>query len=211
MAKVVIDLSISLDGYIAGPGDSREFPLGGRGGEHIFDWYFEDEKPYENTMFKPKGNNRKIVAEMYKKAGAMLTGRKTYEIANGWNGTHPVNGIPIIILTHNPPKDVPKGKSTILFVTDGIISAVSKAKELAKERYVGIGSASVAQQALRAGLVDEIYLHIAPILIGDGVKLFENIGDEAIQLRKMGSIDAEGMIHSRYEIIKNGAKAVSSK
>jgi dihydrofolate reductase len=203
MAKVVIDLSMSLDGFIAGPGDGRQHPLGERGGERIFSWYFNGDTPYEGTMFRPRGANRRVVAEMFQQAGVMLTGRRTYEIANGWNGTHPVNGIPIVILTHNPPLNVPKGKSQLVFVTDGIESAVTKAKALAKDKDVGIGGASVAQQALRAGLVDELYLHVAPILLGAGVRLFEHLGDEAIRLRKIRSLDAEDMSHLRFEVLRH--------
>jgi dihydrofolate reductase len=203
MAKVVIDLSMSLDGFIAGPGDGPQHPLGERGGERIFSWYFNGDTPYKGTMFRPRGANRRVVAEMFQRAGAMLTGRRTYEIANGWNGTHPVNGIPIVILTHNPPLDVPKGKSQLVFVTDGIESAVTKAKALAKDKDVGIGGASVAQQALRAALVDELYLHVAPILLGAGVRLFEHLGDKAIRLRKISSLDAEDVSHLRFEVLRH--------
>jgi dihydrofolate reductase len=206
MAKVANDLSISLDGFVAGPGDDHQHPLGGRGGEHIFDWYFSDDKTYKGTMFRPKGANRRAVAEMFKQAGAMLTGRRTYEIANGWNGTHPVNGIPVVILTHTPPEKVPIGKSKLVFVTDGIESAVAKAKVLAKGKAVGIGGANVAQQALRAALVDELYLHVAPILLGAGVRLFENLVEESIHLRKTSSFDAEGMSHLRFQIIRQRSR-----
>ncbi|MGC2548269.1 MAG: dihydrofolate reductase family protein, partial [Silvibacterium sp.] len=122
MAKVVISLSMSLDGFIAGPDDGPEYPLGRRGGDSIFNWYFSGDTSYKGTMFKPKDANREVVAEMFQQVGVMLTGRRTYEIANGWNGTHPVNGIPVVILTHNPPTVVPKGKSQLVFVTDGIKS-----------------------------------------------------------------------------------------
>ena len=134
MAKVVVDVSMSLDGFIAGPDDDRAQPLG-------------------------------------------------------------------VILTHKPPPTFPKGKSEIVFVTDGIESAVSKAKALAKNKHVGIGGASVAQQALKAGLVDELLLHIAPILLGEGVRLFEHLGDEAIRLRKISSLDVEDTSHLRYEVL----------
>lgn len=203
MAKVVIDVSMSLDGFIAGPGDGRRFPLGERGGERIFNWFFSGNTPYEGTMFKPEGANRRVVAEMFRRAGAMLTGRRTYDIANGWNGTHPVNGIPVVILTHNPPQNPPRGKSKLVFVTDGIEAAVAQAKALAKGKDVGIGGASVAQQALRAGLADELYLHIAPILLGDGVRLFEHLGDEAIGLRKISSLDAGDTSHLRFEVLRH--------
>jgi dihydrofolate reductase len=203
MAKVVIDVSISLDGFVAGPGDGRELPLGGRGGEHIFDWYFSGDTPYEGTMFTPKGVNRQVVAEMFQRAGVMLTGRRTYDITNGWNGAHPVNGIPVVILTHKPPAKVPTGKSQFVFVTDGIESAVAKAKALAKDKDVGIAGASAAQQALRAGLVDELYLHISPILLGDGVRLFEHLGDQAIRPRKIASLEAGDVSHQRFEILRH--------
>jgi dihydrofolate reductase len=88
-------------------------------------------------------------------------------------------------------------------VTDGIESAVAKAKALANGKEVGIAGASVAQQALRAGLVDELYLHIAPILLGDGVRLFEHLGEEAISLRKISSLDAEDTTHLRFEVLPN--------
>jgi len=203
MAKVVIDMSMSLDGFIAGPGDGPELPLGGRGGEHLFDWYFNGDTPYEGTMFTPKGANRQVVAEMFERAGAMLTGRRTYDITNGWNGTHPVKGIPVVILTHKPPAKVPTGKSQLVFVTDGIESAVAKAKALAQDKDVGIGGASVAQQALRAGLVDQLYLHISPILLGDGVRLFDNLGNQAIPLRKIASIDAGDVSHQRFTVLRH--------
>jgi hypothetical protein len=83
MTKVVIDVSMSLDGFIAGPGDGPEHPLGLRGGQRIFNWYFSGDAPYEGTMFRPKGANVQVVAEMYREMGAMLTGRRTYEITNG--------------------------------------------------------------------------------------------------------------------------------
>jgi dihydrofolate reductase len=201
MAKVVIDMSISLDGFIAGPNDGPQLPLGGRGGEHIFNWFFSGARYYKGTMFRPKPGSRRVVEEMFQEAGAMLTGRRTYEIANGWNGTHPVNGIPVVIMTHKPPANRPKGKSQLVFVTNGIEAAVDKAKTLAKGGNVGIAGASVAQQALRTGLVDELYLHVAPIALGAGVRLFENLGDEPIRLRKISVIDAEDATHLRFEVL----------
>jgi dihydrofolate reductase len=200
MSKVMINLSMSLDGFIAGPGDCRAHPLGEREGDYLVNWCFSGDTPFEGTMFKPKGTSRDVVAEMVHHAGAMLTGRRTYEIANGWNGNHPVNSMPVVIMTHTPPTDAPKGKSQLVFVTDGIERAVAKAKELANGKEVEIASASVAQQALRAGLVDELYLHVAPILLGEGVRLFEHLGKEAIRLRKLSSVDAEDAIHLLFEV-----------
>jgi dihydrofolate reductase len=203
MAKIIIELSMSLDGFIAGPNDGGKYPLGERGGEHVFDWYQGGTTPiHGDERFNPEGANREVVEEMFRTAGAMLTGRRTYEIAQGWKGTHPVNGIPVIVLTHKPPANVPKGASTFIFVTDGIVSAVEKAKAAAGDKHVGIGGASAAQQALAAGLVDEIYLHVAPILLGDGVRLFEHLGDSSIRLERMSVQEAPKVTHLRYRVVQ---------
>ncbi|HUO19358.1 MAG TPA: dihydrofolate reductase family protein [Steroidobacteraceae bacterium] len=198
--KVVIDMSVSLDGCVAGPGDGA--PLGGRGGQQLFDWLFSGDVPFEGSMFRPDGLNRQVVAEMFARAGAMLTGRRTYEIAHGWNGTHPVNAIPVVVLTHVPPAHPPQGRSRLVFVSEGIEAAVARARELAGDRDVGIGGASVAQQALRAGLVDELYLHVAPILLGEGVRLFERLGSREIHLRRLSTLEAPHATHVRYQVLR---------
>jgi dihydrofolate reductase len=202
MAKAVIDVSMSLDGFVAGPDDGPKLPVGGRGGADI-QLVFQCTMAYEGSMFKPKGANREVVAEMFEHAGVMLTGRRTYEIAKGWNGEHPVNAIPVVIMTHKPPVKPPKGKWQLVFVADGIESAVKKAKSLANDKHVGIAGASIAQQALRAGLVDELYLHIAPILLGAGVRLFEHLGDAPIQLKRIRSVETEEAMHVRYEVVRS--------
>lgn len=176
--------------------------MGGRGGERVFDWYFSGDEPYEGTMFKPKGVNRQVVAEMFRSTGAMLTGRRTYEIAQGWGGTHPVNAIPVVVLTHKPPARPPKGRSRLVFVTEGVERAVAEARGLAEGKEVAIGGASVAQQAIRAGLVDEVRLHVAPIVLGDGVRLFAGIGERAVRLRLVSSLQAEDAVHLRYEVLR---------
>lgn len=155
MAKVIISLTMSLDGFIAGPNDDFDHPLGRRDGMKLFDWYSSGTGPGEHgdARFKPKGRNQEVAKEMFATAGASLTGRRTYDIAGGWNGTHPVNGIPIVVLTHRPPKNVPQGRSTFAF-TDDLKEAVMVAKAAAGDKDVGVAGASVAQQCIKAGLVD---------------------------------------------------------
>jgi dihydrofolate reductase len=202
MAKVVIDVSVSLDGYVAGPNDGHKYPLGQRGGEHIFDWFTTGDKPaHGSELFKPEGNNVQVVDEMVERAGAMLTGRRTYEITNGWGGSHPIKGLPIVIMSHSVPRDIPKGDSEIIFVTDGIKNAVEKAKAAAGDKDVGIGGASVAQQALKAGLVDEIYLHVAPYILGNGVRLFDHLGDDSIKLEQISTLEGPMAAHLRYRVV----------
>jgi len=206
MARVMIDLTMSLDGFIAGPGDGEEHPLGKRGGMHIFDWYTSGAEPmHNNRLFRPEGVNREIVDRMYAELGAAIFGRRTYDITHGWGGTFPVNDAPLFILTHTPPPParVPRGKSKITFITDGIEHAVAAAKAAAGDESVGIGGASAGQQALRAGLVDEIFVHVAPYLLGDGVRLFGPFEGEGITLEKLEVVDGPLATHLRYRVVKN--------
>src|SRR6266705_953312 len=113
MAKVVISLTMSVDGFIAGPNDDFDHPLGMRDGMKLFDWYSSGAKPGDegDMRFKPRGRNKEVVDEMFATSGACITGRRTYDIAGGWNGTHPVNAIPVVVLTYRTPKKVPQDKS----------------------------------------------------------------------------------------------------
>jgi dihydrofolate reductase len=201
MATVVIDMSISLDGFVAGPNDGPERPLGERGGERIFDWYQAGgEAIGGDPRFRPSGADRPIVEEMFAASGAVVSGRRTYDIAGGWGGTFPVNALPVFVVTHVPPANPPLGESRMTFVTDGVERAIHEAREAAGDGVVGVSGASIAQQALRLGLVDELRLHVAPILLGDGVRLFEHLGDEGIELDFLDVISGPGATHLRYAV-----------
>ena len=129
MSKVVIDMTMSLDGFVAGPGDGKDYPLGKNDGMCIFDSYFSGRDRYRHELFRPEpGANLDQVKLMYEESGAFLFGRRTHDITNGWGGTHPVNGAPVFVLTHTPPPadTVPKGPSNLTFVTDGIASAIRR-------------------------------------------------------------------------------------
>ncbi|MEP7189409.1 MAG: dihydrofolate reductase, partial [Roseiflexaceae bacterium] len=103
MTKVVIDMSMSLDGFVAGPDDSTADPLGRQGGEHVFDWYASGTEECHNPIFRPApGANTDEVERMFAESGAYIFGRRTYEFVNGWGGRHPVNGAPTFVLTHHP-------------------------------------------------------------------------------------------------------------
>ena len=201
MATVVVDLSMSLDGFIAGPGDDPEHPLGERGADRIFAWYQAGGDPvHGDGRFRPADPDRALVEEMFEGSGAIVTGRRTYDIAGGWDGTFPINAMPIFVVTHEPPDEVPAGESTITFVTEGVEAAIGQAREAAGEGVVGLSGARVAQQAIRAGLVDELRLHVAPLLLGDGVRLFEHLGDEAVALELVEVIDSPRVTHLRYRV-----------
>jgi dihydrofolate reductase len=185
MAKVVIDIAMSLDGYIAGPDDGPEHGLGKNGGNRIMGW-----DPTERLKDINRDNT-----------GAMITGRRTYDITNGWNGTHDLGGgIPVFVLTESAPSEVPKGGTSFTFVTDGIESAVKQAKAVAGEKgvYV-IGGANVIQQLLNARLADVLRLHIAPVFVGDGVPLFKNM-DYQISMTQTEVRDYAGVTHITYRL-----------
>jgi dihydrofolate reductase len=201
MSKVVIDMSMSLDGFVAGPEDGKAHPLGRHGGEHVFDWYFSGKDEYKHPVFRPEpGVNRAEVERMFAESGAFIFGRRTYEIANGWSGRHPVNGVPIFVLTHSPPVDYPRGPSNLTFITDGIESAIREARAVAVGKDIKLGGASPCKQALAAGLCDEIIVHVAPYLLGGGVRLFDALHD-GITLKKLSATDGPFATHLRYRVV----------
>jgi dihydrofolate reductase len=202
MATVMLDITMSLDGYITGPDDDPENGLGLRGGEHLHDWLFTGDTPSRlNPDFKSDARSLEVFEELFGRTGAAVVGRRMFELAGRWGGEFPMKGFPVFVVTHEPPADF-GGTTTFRFVTDGIESAIEQAKAAAGDKivYVG-GGASIAQQALNAGLVDEIQIHIAPVLLGAGRRLFDNVApDEAIWLEQERVLDAPGIAHIRYRI-----------
>jgi len=203
MAKTLIDLSISLDGFITGPNPTSENGLGERGAEKLHEWYFNGQTPSpHNDFFKPIGRSAEVVEEMFATSGAMVVGRKFYDIVNGWDGSHPIHGVPVFVVAHQPPANVPQGSTPFTFVTDGVESAVQQAKAAAGDKDVSVAGANIAQQALKAGLIDEIYLHLVPILLGDGTRLFDHLGSKPLELEEIQVIKAPGVTHLKFRVIK---------
>ncbi|MEO8180798.1 MAG: dihydrofolate reductase family protein [Deltaproteobacteria bacterium] len=204
MPHVIIDMTMSLDGFVAGPEDGPEFPLGKHAGHRIFDWYTSGSVEVRSPLFKPEpGPNLEQVERMFAESGAYVFGRKTYDITKGWGGRHPVNGAPVFVLTHRPPPadTVPKGPSNLTFVTDGIESAIRQAKAVAGDKHVKLGGASPGKQALRAGLVDQLLIHLAPYLLGGGVRLFDTLPD-GVRLEKLEVSDGPLATHLRYRVLR---------
>ena len=204
MSKVVIDMTVSLDGFVAGPEDGPECPLGKNDGMCIFDWYSSGQEDYRHKLFRPEpGANLDQVKLVYAESGAFIFGRRTYEIAHGWGGAHPVNGVPVFVLTHTPPpaSTVPKGPSNLTFVTDGIASAIRQAREVAEGKDIKLGGASPGQQALKAGLCDEVLIHLAPYILGGGVRLIDHLHGP-VRLQKLSVSDGPLATHLRYRVLK---------
>jgi dihydrofolate reductase len=166
-------MSMSLDSYIAGPGD---------GVEPLHQWMLASGEPGTGL----NGADQEVFDELRTQAGAMICGRRLYDITRGWNGSHPFAGIPVFVVTHTAPAAVPAGATPFTFVTDGITSAVARAKQAAggKSVYV-IGGASIVRQLLDAGLVDELRIDLIPVLLGGGIPLFGKLHAAPAELEQV--------------------------
>ena len=180
MAKVLLDMAISLDGFVGGPGGAD---VG------LYDWYFN-----------PSEVSRPVIDELVATTGAIVIGRGAYgtgEESGGWEDTP--YAVPHFVITHHPPTPPQRGVEFV-FVTEGVTAAIDAAKEAAGDLFATIGGGSdIARQALAAGLVDELQLHIVPLLVGDGVRLFDRF-DHGWQLSRIRVLDGPNVTHLRYRL-----------
>jgi dihydrofolate reductase len=202
MGKVMVSLSMSLDGFIAGPNDGPENPLGD-GGERLFRWYSSGDTDFRwpsGTMTsKVSAISAAYLREMVPAIGALVTGRRTFDIAHAWGGRHPVN-VPVVVLTHAIPQEWAEKASIFTFISDGVESAVARAKEIAGSKDVAVDAASLAQQCLKAGLLDEICIDLVPVLLGGGVRLFDRLSVAPIGLERVRVIEAPGVTHLVFRV-----------
>ena len=194
MGKVIFDITASLDGFVAGPNDSPENPMGD-GGMRLFDWYFSDTE----TSRSPEHIDPEIREEAFQTVGALVGGRRLYDNAHGWNGEHPLH-VPFFIVTHHAPEVTGEMKGS--FVTDGVESAIRQAQAVAGDKVVAVASPNIARQCLKAGLLDELSLHIVPVLLGGGVRLFEHLGAEHTELECTQAINTGKVIHMTFRVVK---------
>ena len=200
MGKVIAGLSMSLDGFIAGPNDGPGNPLGDGGGR-LFDWWTAGtERLGPDDWFRPPARSRAAVEEMFQ-AGAIITGRRTFDIAGGWGGHHPM-GVPFFLLTHNPPDRWTGPGTGGTVVTGGIEAALKQARAVAGDRDIGVCAADVAQQFLKGGLLDEIHIDLIPVLLGSGVRLFASLGDRQFGLEPARVVESDGVTHLSYRVLK---------
>lgn len=214
MGKVVANISMSLDGYIAGPNPTLKEPLG-KGGESLHDWVIRLaawRKPH-GLSGGETGPDNEVMKEAVANVGAVIMGRKMFSggegpwendsNADGWWGDNPPFHVPVFVLTkHKREKVTKEGGTTFTFVSDGIESAFSQAKKLAGNKKISIvGGANAIQQFIKAGLLDELEIHMVPILLGGGTRLLENVGD--VKLEKKRVIDASPLVtHLKFHIKK---------
>ena len=197
MGVVIVDLSVSLDGFIAGPNDGPTLPLG-TGGEALFSWMNASEANRVHEYLAPPDESTVIVDEWMRASGAIISGRRTFDIADGWRGGHPID-VPIFVVTHEPPTSG-EWSPRVSFVTDGVERALDLAQEAAGDGVIGISGASVAQQLLRMQKLDEIQVSVTPVLLGGGVRLFDHF-DGPIGLEQTRVVPSDGVTHLRYRVI----------
>ena len=204
MGKVATGLSMSLDGFIAGGNDGPGQPLG-QGGERLFAWYSGGDTEYglpgTELVFKVSPQSAELLREVENTMGAAVTGRRTFDIAGGWGGRPPL-GVPTFVVTHTVPQEWVYAGSPFAFVTDGVESAVRQAKAVAGEKYVAVMAASIVQQCIGAGLLDDIAVNLVPVLLGEGVRLFEHLGTAPIELESTGVIETPGVTHLKFRVVK---------
>jgi dihydrofolate reductase len=204
MGNVIVELSMSLDGFVAGPNDGPDNSLGD-GGERLFQWYSSGDTafplPGTDMVFKISRTSAELLREEWAKLGAMVTGRRMFDIAHAWGGKPPGGG-PCFVVTHTVPQEWVKDGSPFTFVTDGVESAIRQAKQAAGDKNVSASSASIAQQCLKLGLLDEIQIDLVPVLLGGGVRLFDHLGATPIELESTGVIVAPSVTHLKFRIVK---------
>lgn len=198
MGTVGAGFSMSLDGFIAGPNDEVD---------RVFAWMFSGDTDLKVSIgdqdmdLKVSSKSAEQYAEATQAIGAIVSGRRMFDVAGAWGGKHPVN-VPVVVVTHHVPQEWVKKESPFTFVTDGVESAIRQARKIAGNKSVGVGGADVMRQCLKAGLLDEIGIDLVPVLLGRGVRLFEHLGIEPIELERTAVTEAPAVTHLRFRVLK---------
>ena len=198
MGTIAAGFSMSLDGFIAGLNDDVQ---------RLFAWMSLGNTDLNlssgDTDFdlKVSSESAKGFEEAIKATGAIVSGRRMFDVAGAWGGKHPL-GAPVIVVTHTPPKEWIYEGSPFIFVTDGVESAIEKAWEIAGDKNIGVGGADITRQCIKLGLLDEIGIDLVPVLLGQGVRLFEYLGIEPIKLERTGVRESPGVTHLSFRIVK---------
>jgi dihydrofolate reductase len=200
MSSTVLYMSMSLDGFITGPNVSPDRGLGDGGGR-LHEWVFPGAEggDFEAAVARLSGVNRQVYDE-FMSTGAVIAGRRTFEPAGGWGGDHH-DGVPIYILSRHRAPDWAAAWPAVHYVGD-LEAAVRDAKQAAGDKNVLVHGSSIAQRAIVGGLLDEFEIHLVPVLLGDGIRLFEHLGVEHHELERTRVLEGEaGVTHLHYRVI----------
>jgi dihydrofolate reductase len=197
MTKVYTGATMSLDGYISGPGES--------GFEHLFQWYGNGDVEMPTThpdmtwrLTPQSAERQKAMMDM---TGVLVVGRRLFDITDGWGGNHPM-GKPVVVVTHNVPDGWPREDAPFTFVSDGIEGAIATAQQIAGDKVVGVNGGTIARQCLNAGILDEIWVDLAPVLLGGGTPFLDQLANPPITLDgPLSVIEGKGVTHLRYRVV----------
>ena len=198
MAATVLYMSMSLDGFVAGPNEGPGSGLGD-GGHRLHEWFRTGAEAGHRDIGRPAGVNGQVWDEMMA-TGAVAAGRGTFEPAGGWGGDHH-DGVPIFILTRQAP-DRGMGQWPLVSYVSDVESAMRQAKEAAGEKDVLVHGVGTARLALAAGVLDELEIHVVPVLLGQGRRLFEERGPEHIELERTRVLEGDGATHLHYRVLR---------
>jgi dihydrofolate reductase len=177
----------------------------GHGGERLLAWYSGGDTEYmlpgTEMVFKVSPQTAELLRETRRTTGALVTGRRTFDLTSGWGGRHPLD-VPVFVVAHTVPQEWVYEGSPFTFVTDGLESALERAKAVAGDRDVGVVGASLVQQCISAGLLDEIHVDLVPVLLGDGVRLFDHLAAEPIELESTRVIEGAGVTHLTFRVVR---------
>jgi dihydrofolate reductase len=224
MPKLRLNITMSLDGYVAGPNQSVEHPLG-KGGEQLHEWGFATRtfRAIHGMEGGATGTDDDIAKEYFQNIGATIMGRHMFGGGNGPWGDNPWNGwwgedppfhMPVFVLTHHARKPLEmQGGTTFYFVTDGIRAALQHAKDAARDKDITLGGgADVAQQYLKAGLIDEMDIHVVPVLLGDGARLFDQTSGRQTAYECVRVVSSPAVSHYKYRLTQpKGVPGVSEQ
>lgn len=215
MSKLRFQITMTLDGYVAGPNQSVDYPLG-EGGEHLHGWVHKLKSFRE--MHREEGGetgvNDDVLREAFENIGATIMGRNMFGGGpgpwptdppwDGWWGENPPFRTPVFVLTHHAREPLEmEGGTIFFFVTEGIESALQRAREAAGDRDVLLGGgANAAQQYLAAALIDEMELHVVPVILGGGARLLDGLGGAPARLEPLRTIEGPGVTHLKYRVLK---------
>jgi dihydrofolate reductase len=195
MGRVITGFSTSLDGFIAGEGDRID---------EVFSWMSNGDTEYTapdgRRVFKVSRASAEYLRVLFQSIGALVTGRRQFDLTKGWGGKHPLN-VPVFVVSHCPAPKLEKD-SGFTFVTEGVERAIAVAKEVAGDKNVAVDGASIVQQAIKAGLIDEIGIDLVPFLLGAGVRYFEHLSNVPIKLERIHIVEAPDVTHLRFQVVK---------
>lgn len=198
MSKVYTGATMSIDGYISGPDES--------GFDHLFQWYgtgdVEMPTTHDDLTFRLTPQSAAHVREMVDMTGVLVVGRHLFDVTSGWGGNHPL-GLPVVVVTHSVPDGWPREGAPFTFVTEGIERAIEVAREIAGDKVVGVNGGQIARQCLEAGLLDEIWVDLAPVLLGGGRPFFDAVGGAPYALEgPVSVVQGDRVTHLRYRVRK---------